>query len=309
MSESLHILNGDSTLLLFNKTHFQGDTFVWKEVLSEGPVHPEFASEQFWREREAFMSQYFSLDKGRYQRETILPFKELESKISTYQDITLWFEYDLFCQINMMSLIYWLKGVRVEGQTISMVCSGKIEGSEKLLGLGELSIKQFEDQYNNRLKLNTREFEFASDIYHSYTSPDLSDLFTYMLMPSDEFIYLAEAISTHLKRIPSSSSGLTEIEHQMLSFIQEGVKDDGELIGKMLKWQVYYGFGDLQYFKKLKDLSPLFEDFDTLKLKSEPELSNAINGLNRNYHLGGVKVANWVYNEGTKEVENAPYKG
>jgi hypothetical protein len=38
MNNILHVLNGDATLNVFERTSFEGDIMVWREVLSEGPV-------------------------------------------------------------------------------------------------------------------------------------------------------------------------------------------------------------------------------------------------------------------------------
>lgn len=307
MANTLHILNGDSTLETFKKTNIQGDTFVWREVLAEGPVHPEFNSEEFWNERRAFMTSFFTVitvTTEEYDQKTYLPFKAMEKELYKYEEVVLWFEYDLFCQINMMALIQYLGKVRKQDQTISMVCSGRIDQSGKLYGLGELSPQQLEDQLKNKLKLNTREFEFARDVYEIYTSPNPDELFTYSILPSDEFWYLADALKAHFKRFPYSDSGLTEIEQKILELASD-VDNKNQLVGRLLRWQKYYGFGDGQYFNTLDSLKSLFEDFEGLKLKTEPELSSAIKSLDRNMKLGGAYLNEWQFDPNLEELVRA----
>lgn len=301
MANTLHILNGDSTLELFKQTQIEGETFVWREVLAEGPVHPNFNSDEFWNERRAFMTGFFTVKPEAYDQDVYLPFQALNKKVKAYEEIVLWFEYDLFCQINMVALIHWLEEIREPAQTISLVCSGKMDDSGQLYGLGELQAQQLEELYQKKLKLNTREFDFASDIYRAYTSTEVEDLYTYAIMPSDEFWYLADALQSHFKRFPYADSGLTEIEQKIIELA--GESDNGnQLVGKLLNWQKFYGFGDLQYFNVLDSLEPLFEDFEGLKIKTEPELSSAIQNLNRKVKLGGAYLSEWKFDPSTEEL-------
>lgn len=302
MANTLHILNGDATLQLFKQTQIEGETFVWREVLAEGPVNSEFNSEAFWAERKAFMTDFFTIESGGYDKDVYLPFQALLPKLNSFDEIVLWFEYDLFCQINMMALIQFLGEVRSEDQTISMVCSGRIDDSGKLYGLGELSPQQLEEQLGKKLKLNTREFEYASEVYQAYCSSDPNSLYTYAILPSDEFWYLADALQAHFKRFPNCNSGLTEIEQKIVDLISEGVNSQKELVGRLLRWQEYYGFGDLQYFNIINHLKPLFEDFEKLKLRTEPELSSAAKSLDRNMKLGGASLDHWQFDPSSEEL-------
>lgn len=303
MSQTLHILNGDSTKSIFEQTGIAGDIFVWREVLSEGPVSPDFNSAEFWNQREEFMTAYFSLEEGEYQRDLMTPFQQMEEQLEDYSEVCLWFEYDLFCQINMIALIHWFEKKRLPGQTISLICSGKTEDSSDLKGLGEISPEAYQQLYSNRLKLNTREFEFASDVYAAYCSSSPQSLFTYTIIPSDEFVYLSEAISTHYRRFPYKGIGLNEIEQQMIFFIQEGVKEPRKLVGKMLTWQTIYGFGDLQYFKILERLKPLFENFEKLELNPNYKMISLT--VDRDYMLGGAEVSQWEFDPETQDLISA----
>lgn len=301
MSNTLHILNGDSTLQLFQQTSLKGETFVWREVLSEGPVHSEFNSEAFWEQRASFMSE-FTTTASEYQEKVLEPFKAIEERLESFDEIVLWFEYDLFCQINMMAFIHWLGDIRTSAQTISLACSGKMDKSSKLYGLGELKPEQLEKLFQNRLKLNTREFNFASGVYQAYCSTNPDALYTYILMPSDEFMYTSDALSAHFQRFPFQGIGLNEIEQKIVELIEQGIHDVDELIGHLLHWPKHYGFGDLQYFQILKDLKPLFKDFKKLKLKEENELSLAIQYLDRNKQLGGAILNDWNYDPNIGEL-------
>lgn len=292
MSKTLHILNGDSTRNKFQNTGIDGDTYVWKEVLSEGPVDPEFGSPDFWNKREKFMSKEFELAENEYKQVGQEPFEKIASSIDKYDEVVLWFEYDLFCQVNMIALIHWLGNTNHSG-TISLICVGVIDESDKLYALGEINTEAYSQLFETRLKLGSREFDYATDVYEAFSSATPDDLFTFVLMPFAELPYLASALESHFQRFPSKQTGLTEIEQQLILFIQAGERDKIKLVGKMLKWQKHHGFGDLQYFNILKRMNPLFEDADGLILK--PELDS--NLIGRSYYLGGALAKDWLWDQ------------
>jgi len=299
MPNTLHILNGDSTLHQFNKSGIEGDTYVWKEVLSDGPVHADFGSDLFWSHRDQFMSAEFELEEGQYQNTCITPFKTMEQSLSSYDEVVLWFEYDLFCQINMLALIHWL-GKQKNDRANSLVCIGKIDASDRLFGLGEIEGSQYPELFNSRLKLGSREFEFCSDVYETYCASDPTDLYNYVLMSLSELPYLPDALDTHFRRFPYKETGLTEIEQQMIDFIGSGESDQRKLVGKMLSWQKYQGFGDLQYFNILEGMKPLFKDFEKLVLHTDLDKNKVEQLLDRNKKLGGALLSDWYWDEQEK---------
>lgn len=292
MSKTLHILNGDSTLSKFQNAGIDGDTYVWNEVLSDGPVDPDFASQSFWNRREKFMSKEFELTEGQYFEKGQQPFEKMANNIQQYDEVVLWFEYDLFCQINMIALMHWLGSLHNLGNA-SLICAGKIDDSGRLYALGEIDTKSYLKLYENRLKLGSREFSYATDVYETFSSTSPDDLFTFVLMPFAELPYLPQALESHFRRFPSKQTGLTEIERQFVHFIQEGENDKKKLVGKMLRWQKHQGFGDLQYFNILERMSPLFETADSLVLKSDYDASL----IDRSYYLGGALASDWLWDE------------
>lgn len=299
MSKTLHILNGDSTLNKFNASGIEGETFVWRDVLSDGPVNTEFASESFWNQRSLFMTQAFKLADGEYEKGGTIPFKALQKILKGYSEITLWFEYDLFCQINMIALIQWIGKQGLEN-TISLVCAGKTDDSDTLLALGEIEPSQYTELFASRLKLGSREYEFCSDVYEAYGATDPNDLYNYILMSFSGFPYLPDALEAHLRRFPSQQNGLTEIENKLIQLIRAGETDKMKLVGKMLKWQQHHGFGDAQYFNILENIKPLFDDFDKLILKSNLNKERVEALVNRNQILGGAKLSDWYWDDQEK---------
>ncbi len=295
MDKILHILNGDSAVTPFKESGINGEYVVWREVLSEGPINHAFGSDGFWEERESYMSNAFELGHNEYSSRVKEPFEEAINRISSFNEVCLWFEYDLFCQINMIGLIDYIGRIKSPELQLTLVCAGEIEGEVKLYGLGELNADHYQTLFSSRIKLGTRETDYASEVFNTYSDRDAEGLYNYVLMPFNEFKYLNSALEAHMRRFPYSDSGLTEIETKIISLIESGVKEERKIIRELLKWQKYYGFGDLQYAMILENMKPLFVDFDKLQLHQNLSFEKVEELMDRKAQLGGAWLKDWVY--------------
>lgn len=305
MTNTLHILNGDSTRQIIEQSDIPGDLCVWRDVLSDGPAILDVGSDEFWSIRTAYMTSAFELTEEEFRTKMLAEFKLISGFVS-YEEVVLWFEYDLFCQINMLALLHWFNQQERGNTKISLICVGREEGYEKLVGLGEIDPARFPDLFNRRRIMGTQDFTFASDVYEAWCSDDPTDLETYTLLPSNEFPYLSDALQSHFKRFPSTQTGLTEIEQKIVDLIGSGVHEERRIVGSLLRWQEFYGFGDLQFFEILNRLDPILLKGAQIDLK--PEIKDLLNdgtpikSIDRNYFLGGAKVADWQWDEQKNEL-------
>ncbi|GAB5523519.1 MAG: hypothetical protein Roseis2KO_13910 [Roseivirga sp.] len=305
MSKILHILNGDSTRHVLEQTEITGDHCVWRDVLSQGPVVPDVGSDAWWNTRKAYMSQVFEISPEAFEKQAREEFKKTEA-FADYAEVVLWFEYDLFCQINMMALLHWFDQQERGDTKVSLICVGREAGYEKLVGLGELPAELYPELFSRRRIMGSADFSFASDVYEAWCSADPTDLETFVLLPSNEFPYLSDALQSHFRRFPSVQTGLTEIEQEIVNLIQGGVHEERKIVGSLLRWQQFYGFGDLQFFQVLQRLRPILSEGAQTDLKPEIKtllsVGQPINTINRNYALGGAKVADWQWDEKINEL-------
>lgn len=305
MTKILHILNGDSTRQIVQQTDIPGDLCVWRDVLSDGPATLDVGSDEFWSIRTAYMTNAFKVSEEEFREKMLAEF-ELISQFTSYAEVALWFEYDLFCQINMLALLHWFNQQERGNTKISLICVGREEGYEKLVGLGEIDPALFPDLFNRRRIMGTQDFAFASDVYEAWCSEDPTDLETYTLLPSNEFPYLSDALQSHFRRFPSTQTGLSEIEQKIVDLIGSEENEERQIVGRLLQWQKFYGFGDLQFVQVLNQLDPILIKGTKIALK--PEIKTLLNHgspiklIDRNYFLGGAKVADWQWDEQKNEL-------
>ncbi|CAM1362693.1 DUF1835 domain-containing protein [Tenacibaculum xiamenense] len=300
-SSILHITNGDSTTQVLSKLNFDGEIITWREMLCEGKTTIDVGSENFWKTRFEFLKSSYKTTKKTFIDYTLKEYRNL-CKQKQQNEIVLWFEYDLFCQINMVAVISWLKRYR-KGRKISLVCSGRIEGKEGLYALGHLNKKELLNHYKDRVELTQDDIEYADYIWQLYCSDSPLRLETvHKFNPMSPFVYLEEAIKAHLQRFPSIKNGLNKLENQLLNIANtQELESQNQLVREILKDQGFYGFGDVQYANKLQNMKKLFSSFNPVKLsrKGKKVLENQLNfyGQIRSdfSYLGGSKKYSYLY--------------
>lgn len=258
----LHLLNGDATRVQFKRTDIPGETAVWREILCEGPTETNLESDSFWTRRSGFLQAFskFSYDRHFAKQRMLV----LERNIEGYDEIVLWFEYDLFCQINLLGALSWLRGKGLAEQTaLSLVCLGRHPDYEGLVGLGEIDAAHYQALFENRAPLTSEDLEDAHDIWEIYCSNDHSVLSTWTDKEEHpQFPYLRPAMFCHQRRFPYVRSGINEIEQAILELLVEATLEKKQIVGSLLRKESCYGFGDIQYYKFMEGLAPLLEEQD-----------------------------------------------
>ncbi len=261
MSRSLHILNGDSTVNTFTKTEISGDIIVWREMLCEGAITDEIGSDVFWKSRYDFFENELEVGKLDYFDKTIKELVKLE-ELSNYKEVVLWFEYDLFCQVNLIAACSYLVKSFRKDINYFLICTGKEKGKDQLQTLSDYSPDEYKTLYKNKVKLTKNNLLFAEDCWNLYVENNLEKLKRYDFSKSSKFEYLQMAIDQHIQRFPNKN-GLNQIEIKILELINSGLTDKNKIVRQLLIWQqkeTVYGFGDMQYFRTLKKLKIFYTD-------------------------------------------------
>jgi hypothetical protein len=243
----LHILNGDSTKAKFGQTGIKGQIMVWREVLVQGPLFYQVDSELFWDMRAQFMEVAFDVKLSEYKKKSLSEFAKLRR--FTGDEIVLWFEHDLFCQINLVALLSYILRNKKDCK-VSLVCVGDYPGYEKRVGLGQIPTEDYLTLYEERAILEKKDLLVADRAWMLFCGKQLDNLSE---IKSDRLIYLKDAL-TNARQIFSPPGKLSALEKEILSIAKEEDKTNGEIIGKLLKEHDELGFGDLQYEYILRTL-------------------------------------------------------
>ena len=135
----LHITNGDDLSTQIQDLDLPGDVITWREMLCEGPVSMDVGDENFVLLRKIFLLEKYKVSEEDYQKEFLEELVKLAA-INNYDEVVLWFEFDLFSHMNMLALISFLLQNKKTGP-FSLVCSRKLKGEEEMTPLSQLSSK------------------------------------------------------------------------------------------------------------------------------------------------------------------------
>jgi len=301
MSSQLHITNGDSFTQKLKTLRLKGEIITWREMLCEGKTETNVGSESFWKTRFDFLHKNYKVSKSWFVEKTLKEYRSLCNHKQQDQ-IILWFEYDLFCQINMLAVLSWLKKHRRYAE-IYLVCSGDEDETNRLYRLNDLSDEQLLSSYENKVKLSQNDIEYADYVWQLYCSDNPIRLENLIDFDNYQFDYLSDAIKVHLRRFPTIKNGLNELENRVLEFsLQQKPKSKKELLSSLIQNQGFYGFGDTQYERVITNLRPLFSSFNPVRLsrKGKEILEGKTNYYsqirdNEDY-LGGALKYNFLYN-------------
>src|SRR5579871_3022133 len=108
----LHVTNGSSVSL--DRTGLGGEILTWVDVLHEGPVPAGLGLAELSRLRGIFLD-------GAWPREpsavdTLEERDRALSRFTEHEEVALWFEHDLYDQLQLIQILDWLRD-RTAGRT------------------------------------------------------------------------------------------------------------------------------------------------------------------------------------------------
>jgi hypothetical protein len=293
----LHITNGSVLTNYLRELDFAEDILTWQEMLCEGPTIPAIASKEFFTIRAEFLKEYYDIEVNNNELQHEL--SKLEN-VEKYSEINLWFEYDLFCHINLLGVISLLHQKEIK-KPLYLICSGRVEGEKNLKGLGELNPDQLKYHYDHKVLLTQEDIDLAIALWRTYCGTDHNILKPYIVTKSN-FKYMTNCLKAHLKRFPHQKSGLSVLEDNILRLVRDNqIKSKHHLLGYSLNYQGYYGYGDLQLKRIINKLSLFFDETETsitLNRKGHEALlrqHNFASEINDNMIYGGIKRLEFQY--------------
>jgi hypothetical protein len=253
----LHVLNGDSTLCGFEQTGLDGDTMVWREVLSEGPLEENIASGSFWKNRQQWICGSFKETPEGYEEKVL---DQLSKLSETYDEINLWFEFDLHCVVNLLGVMNYLEQkTDLSLPAVYLICPADFPGKENFKGMGELNGEELEYLYDNiRVQLSEVDFIIAAEAWGVYVNHDVEKLQAYLRETNfwGSMHLLKPALEAQLRRLQLNENGLNYVEQKLLDIYNYGIKTKQQIYLRFWETEKIYGMGDMEidiYLHRLMD--------------------------------------------------------
>lgn len=250
----LHVHNGNSTAETAKKSNLPGEHLAWREALVCGPAPGHLAEQDFLKIRATHLAQSYGVEFQKCESELRAQSATLRT-FSDHEEVVLWFEHDLFCQVQLIYLLDWF-AQRELGQTrLSLICIDDFPGIETFHGLGQLNEQQLSSLFPERKEVTAAQLELASDAWGAYSAPDALALISLLKADLSALPFLETALRKHLQRFPSTRNGLGRVENAGLELIANGYHQFKSLFPAFTRHEREYGFGDAQLYLELKRLA------------------------------------------------------
>lgn len=236
-----HILNGDCLAEQLKQTKIDHNFIVCRECLIEGPLIAE-NTDQFWEIRSKFIADTYKVATADYFSKIVNELKIIDDLPQT-SEVCLWFENDLFCQLNMWFILFLLSGkpdlklFRVFPQIESEADQWK--------GFGIANAWQLEQCYAARVRFSREDIETGKNLWLAYQAGNLDKLKKLSEYQSNCFESLKDVCQAHADRFPSDGE-LARPEKLIKQLINTHSEDFLEVFREFTLREGIYGFGDLQ---------------------------------------------------------------
>ena len=253
MKNQYHILNGDSLKEQFPET-IQGALIVARECLVDGNVEGATLEEIFQTRAHFISHNYEGYAERDYYDKTVSEFKKIEV-ISPDAEINLWFEDDLFCQVNLWFTINLIKKYG-RNNPIFLVRPTK----HNRYGFGGLNKPELQSIFKNRSLLT--EIDQLSNLWKFYQSKEIKHLLNTARNLENKYSFIISAVNAHLDRIPANGNlgRPSQSLHQIMQDLK--TKEFDLVFREFCKRESIYGFGDLQVKRLMDELIKPKDQFD-----------------------------------------------
>ena len=288
MRNYLNITNGDCAVELMKKAGVPGDFLPWRDVLHDGPV-PECRSLE---ELSAIRSK-FIVDRGWGTFENITGlFRERDAVLKSsgqYEKVILWFEHDLYDQLQLLQILDWYHQNRPRESALSIICTDRY--------LGTLSSQEMTDLLRYEEPVTEKHFNLSSKAWSAFRAATPEKWCTLLTTDTTALPFLNAAVRRLLEEYPSCNNGLSRTVHQALTIIAQGETRPGKIFKRYQESEESRFLGDSSFWVILNELlnssPPLLtlSEGKNLSLPSKPNQELTITPTARAV-LAGEK--NWL---------------
>jgi hypothetical protein len=230
----IHVLPGDAYASEFNESGLDGEVVYCRECLVIGDVSGE-TLEEFWDRRSNFIAIECGGDPIDYQENVAYELERLIG-LPPEAEVNLWFEYELFCQVNMwfcMDLLQRFEGPVYRVEPLNVAPDDIWKGFAKMNGAALRSC------YDGRTRVTTKDLGIGSELWAAFRERN-----------SRRLLELGEYVSPAFPMLRMVCEAAAELETRPAHIVRElqgkGLTTLDVLFPAFQQEAGVYGFGDTQ---------------------------------------------------------------
>jgi hypothetical protein len=244
MAKILNITNGDVAINIMKEAEIKGDFLGWQDFLHQGPVPRQFSLQQLSKLRANFiykqgLGKLDDIQKSFKQRDTKL------ASFQTYEKVTLWFEHDLYDQLQLLQVLAWFKINIIKETKLTLICTKNY--------LGECSTSEIEKLLRYEHRVMPEHLNLAEEAWFAFSEPNPKAWFKILDKNTYLLPFLQNAIKRMLEEYPNTKNGLSRSEHQALLVISKGISQPREIFKDCQSYEEAKFMGNVIFWKILDD--------------------------------------------------------
>ena len=202
----LIVTNGSSAVANLELAGIPGEKLPWDDVLHDGPVPAGLDLHQLSTVRARFIAD------GRAPVEEVREaFRRRDERLEASageDEVLLWFEHDLYDQLQLVQVLDWLAGAARRPQRLTLICRAAYVANQPAGGLREA--------FASREEVRPAALRLARRAWTAFRAPDPRALAALITEETGELPFLAAAVRRFLEEYPGSKDGLARTERAAL---------------------------------------------------------------------------------------------
>jgi len=247
----LHVTNGDSTVEGLRRSTVVGDLMAWRDVLHEGPV-PALSAAELRPLRARFLATMGGVAAATVEADLFARDERLGAALEAEERVVLWFEHDLYDQLQLLQI---LAGLPDRPVGVELICVGSFPGRPGFAGLGELDPDELASLWPVRTPVVNEHVRAARAAWDVFRAPDPRGLARAAASPDERLPYVAPALRRLLEELPGAQDGLARTERQLLSAVAAGARTPEQAFLAAAASEEAPFLGDATAFDRLDELA------------------------------------------------------
>jgi len=243
---TLNITNGDSTVSVMNEAGIHGEFLPWRDVLHEGPVPHTSDIDELSRYRARFISDC----NWASENDALLQFQARDARLKnalSFQKIILWFEHDLYDQLQLIQLLHWFSSQTIRPGQLHLICTDEYLGPSTPTRIRELQALA--------KPITTTQLELGKNAWTAFCSDNPLNWQALLRQDLSSLPFLSATITRHMEQYPSVDTGLNRTELQILNIIDTGIQTPRALFSAYQQSEEYVFMGDSTFWIYLSALT------------------------------------------------------
>lgn len=253
----LHVANGSSVTTTLAAAGVPGTLSIWADPLHDGPVPGGLDDDALMEvRRQHHAPSTAAADPENDMRH----WREAIANHHAYDELVLWFEHDLFDQLNLIQLLPFIRAHVPASKTVSLICVGAFQGYPHFHGLGELQAPDLASLFPTRQPVTAAQYNLADEAWRAFREPTPEALDALVGAPEaarhdSALPFLARALRRFLEDYPWTRDGLSRTERRLMTLASERRADWPAVFPRMIEGEDAYYVTDTELIALTESLA------------------------------------------------------